>query len=64
MDSYVTGTAIRQLREAKHLTQAELAEKLAVSAKGHLQSGRQPADCPISPCWSRWRRLWASACSS
>ena len=28
-----TGTAIRQLREAKHLTQAELAEKLAVSAK-------------------------------
>ena len=33
MDSYVTGTAIRQLREAKHLTQAELAEKLAVSAK-------------------------------
>ena len=33
MDSYVTGTAIRQLREVKHLTQAELAEKLAVSAK-------------------------------
>ena len=33
MDSYVTGTAIRQLREAKHLAQAELAEKLAVSAK-------------------------------
>ena len=33
MDSYVTGTAIRQLREIKHLTQAELAEKLAVSAK-------------------------------
>ena len=29
MDSYVTGTAIRQLREVKHLTQAELAEKLA-----------------------------------
>lgn len=25
MDSYVTGTAIRQLREAKHMTQAELA---------------------------------------
>ena len=33
MDSYVTGTAIRRLREAKHMTQAELAEKLAVSAK-------------------------------
>ncbi|MFR5705089.1 MAG: helix-turn-helix domain-containing protein [Faecalibacterium prausnitzii] len=37
----VTGTAIRQLREAKHLTQAELAEKLARQRKGHLQSGRQ-----------------------
>ena len=32
MDSYVTGTAIRRLREAKHMTQAELAEKQAVSA--------------------------------
>ena len=31
MDSYVTGTAIRQLREAKHLTQSELAEKLAAA---------------------------------
>ena len=40
MDSYVTGTAIRQLREAKHLT-AELAESWAVSAKSHLQVGRQ-----------------------
>ena len=51
MDSYVTGTAIRQLREAKHLTQAELAEKLAVSAKA------------ISK-WETARGLWASACSS
>ena len=33
MDSYVTGTAIRQLREVKHLTQAELAEKLSISDK-------------------------------
>ena len=33
MNTYVTGSAIRQLREAKRLTQAELAEKLAVSAK-------------------------------
>ena len=33
MNTYVTGSTIRQLREAKHLTQAELAEKLAVSAK-------------------------------
>ena len=33
MEPYVTGSAIRQLREAKCMTQAELAEKLAVSAK-------------------------------
>ena len=33
MNTYVTGSTIRQLREAKHLTQAELAGKLAVSAK-------------------------------
>ena len=33
MNTYVTGSAIRQLRETKCMTQAELAEKLAVSAK-------------------------------
>ena len=33
MEPYVTGSAIRQLREAKRMTQAELAERLAVSAK-------------------------------
>ena len=33
MNTYVTGSTIRQLRVAKHLTQAELAEKLSVSAK-------------------------------
>lgn len=33
MDQYVTGAAIRQLREGKGLTQAELAEKLEVSSK-------------------------------
>ena len=33
MNTYVTGSAIRQLRETKHLTQAELAAKLSVSAK-------------------------------
>ena len=33
MNTYVTGSAIRQLREAKHLTQAELAAQLSVSAK-------------------------------
>ena len=33
MNNYVTGSTIRQLRETKHLTQAELAAKLSVSAK-------------------------------
>lgn len=33
MDQYVTGTTIRTLREQKNLTQAQLAEKLFVSAK-------------------------------
>ena len=33
MNTYVTGTAIRQLRESRNLTQAELAEKIGVSSK-------------------------------
>ena len=33
MDNYVTGTAIKSLREAKRLTQEELAERIHVSAK-------------------------------
>lgn len=33
MDTYVTGGTIRQLREARGMTQAELAEKIGVSAK-------------------------------
>ena len=33
MDSYVTGAAIRKLRESRGLTQSALAEKLAVSDK-------------------------------
>ena len=33
MNTYVTGNTIRQLRESKHLTQAELAEKIGVSSK-------------------------------
>ncbi|MDO4809520.1 MAG: helix-turn-helix transcriptional regulator, partial [Eubacteriales bacterium] len=33
MDQYVTGSAIRQLREKKKLTQEALAEKLGVSGK-------------------------------
>ena len=33
MDTYVTGTTIRNLREARKLTQAELAEQIGVSSK-------------------------------
>ena len=33
MDNYITGAAIRTLREAKKLTQAALGEKIGVSAK-------------------------------
>jgi transcriptional regulator with XRE-family HTH domain len=33
MNTYVTGTAIRQLREARGLTQAELAATIGVSSK-------------------------------
>jgi len=33
MNTYVTGSTIKQLREKQHLTQAELAEKIGVSSK-------------------------------
>ena len=33
MNQYVTGAVIKELREKKHLTQAELAEKLCISDK-------------------------------
>ena len=33
MNTYVTGTTIRQLRESRGMTQTELAEKIGVSAK-------------------------------
>ena len=33
MNTYVTGTAIKQLREERNMTQAELAERIGVSSK-------------------------------
>jgi len=33
MNTYITGTAIRRLREARNLTQAQLADKIGVSSK-------------------------------
>ena len=34
MNTYVTGSTIKQLRETRNLTQAELAEKLKMRVKG------------------------------
>lgn len=33
MDTYITGITIKRLREAKGLTQSDLAEKIGVSSK-------------------------------
>ena len=33
MNTYVTGATIKQLRESRKLTQAELADKIGVSSK-------------------------------
>ena len=33
MNAYVTGTTIRNLRESRHMTQAELGERIGVSSK-------------------------------
>lgn len=33
MNTYVTGATIKELRESRKLTQAELAEKIGVSSK-------------------------------
>ena len=33
MDAYVTGNTIKQLRESRHLTQLQLAERIGVSSK-------------------------------
>lgn len=33
MNTYITGTTVKQLRESRKLTQAELADKIGVSSK-------------------------------
>lgn len=49
MDAYVTGAIIRQLREEKGMTQAELAEKLSVSDKAvsRWETGRGYPDITL-----------------
>ena len=45
MDHYVTGTTIRQLREAHHLTQSQLADILGVTAKA-VSKWERDLSCP------------------
>ena len=49
MDAYVTGAIIKQLREEKGMTQAELAEKLSVSDKAvsRWETGRGYPDITL-----------------
>ena len=61
MDAYVTGETIKRLREAKGMTQAELARRLDVGDKA-VSNGRPERDSRTSLCWNRWRRRWAFRC--
>lgn len=58
MDQYVTGGAIRRLREERGLTQAKLAERLDVSAKAVSKWETGARASRTSPCWSPWPGPW------
>ena len=49
MDTYVTGNTIRQLREKRNLTQAELGERIGVSSKtiSKWEDVHDDFDCPL-----------------
>lgn len=47
MNHYITGNTIRELREKKKMTQAELAGRLDVSHKT-ISNGKPPKAFPIS----------------
>lgn len=58
MDHYITGNAIRELREKKKITQKSLAQTLGVSDKtiSKWETGKgYPA---ISASWSLWLQRW------
>ena len=57
MDHYITGNAIRELREKKKITQKSLAQTLGVSDKTS-QNGKQAKAIPISASWSLWLQRW------
>ena len=50
MNTYVTGATVKQLREAKHITQAELAERIGVSSKtvSKWETGKGLPDISLS----------------
>lgn len=65
MNTYVTGSTIRQLREVKGLTQAELAGMLSVSAKTIRFLPTSPAiSCSWSSSTPREMPLPASPCGA
>ena len=65
MNTYVTGMTIKALREKRHFTQAELADRIGVSSKtvSKWEKGLSVPDAQtlqrIAEEFSPWRRLWA-----
>ena len=56
MNQYVTGAVIKELREKKHLTQAELAERLCVSDKT-ISKWETAKDIRIFRYWNHLQRV-------
>ena len=57
MNTYVTGATIKELRESRKLTQAELAERIGVSSKT-VSKWETAKVCRIFLCYNRYLRLW------
>ena len=57
MDHYITGNAIRELREKKKITQKSLAQTLGVSDKT-ISKWETGKGIPISASWSLWLQRW------
>lgn len=60
MAHYVTGPAIKALRERKGLTQKQLAEQILVSDKAVSKWETGKGLGRTSLCWSPWPRPWGS----
>ena len=63
MNQYITGAAIKELREQRKMTQLQLAEILKVSDKT-ISNGRQQKVIRISRFWSRYRMHLEYRCRS